>query len=112
MGFNSRPFILGARPERKPAAGEMLYEWRNGDFVLQISGHPNHGLPFGQDHIVPIYLTTCPQQNQTIRFPHCLRNTGDATVLARAIGSDISFPAGISMAVLGHDDIAAGSVEL
>ena len=58
VGFSSRPFVLCGLPVRKPAAGEMLYERRNGDFVLQITGHPNYGLPFGQDRIVPIYLAT------------------------------------------------------
>jgi hypothetical protein len=62
--------VLCGLPVRKPPAGEMLYERRNGDFVLQITGHPNYGLPFGQDRIVPIYLATLavPQQSQTIRF--------------------------------------------
>lgn len=48
----------------------MLYERRNGHFVLQITGHPNYGLPFGQDRIVPIYLATLAvrQKSQTIRF--------------------------------------------
>jgi len=48
----------------------MLYERRNGDFVLQITGHPHYGLPFGQDRVVPIYLATLAvrQQSQTIRF--------------------------------------------
>ena len=48
----------------------MLYERRNGDLVLQIAGHPNYGIPFGQDRIVPIYLATLAvrQQSQTIRF--------------------------------------------
>jgi hypothetical protein len=70
VGFSSRPFVLCGLPVRKPAAGEMLYERRNGNFVLQITGHPNYGLPFGQDRIVPIYLATLAvrQQNQTIRF--------------------------------------------
>ena len=70
VGFSSRPFVLCGLPVRKPAAGEMLYERRNGDFVLQITGHPNYGLPFGQDRIVPIYLATLAvrQQSQTIRF--------------------------------------------
>ena len=70
VGFSSRPFVLCGLPVRKPPAGEMLYERRNGDFVLQIAGHPNYGLPFGQDRIVPIYLATLAvrQQSQTIRF--------------------------------------------
>jgi Plasmid encoded RepA protein len=54
----------------KPPAGQMLYERRNRNFVLQITGHPSCGLPFGQDRVVPIYLATLAirQQSQTIRF--------------------------------------------
>jgi hypothetical protein len=70
VGFSSRPFVLCGLPVRKPPAGEMLYERRNGNFELQITGHPGYGLPFGQDRIVPIYLATLAvrQQSQTIRF--------------------------------------------
>jgi hypothetical protein len=70
VGFSSRPFVLCGLPVRKPTKGEILYERRNGNFVLQITGHPNYGLPFGQDRIVPIYLATLAvrQQSQTIRF--------------------------------------------
>jgi Replication initiator protein A len=70
VGFSSRPFVLCGLPVRKPPKSEMLYERRNGNFVLQITGHPNYGLPFGQDRIVPIYLATLAvrQQSQTIRF--------------------------------------------
>jgi hypothetical protein len=70
VGFSSRPFVLCGLPVRKPPKGEMLYERRNGNFVLPITGHPNYGLPFGQDRIVPIYLATLAvrQQSQTIRF--------------------------------------------
>jgi hypothetical protein len=37
---------------------------------LQITGHPEFGLPFGQDRLVPIFLSTLAvrQQSQTIRF--------------------------------------------
>src|SRR6185312_12257074 len=70
LGFSSRPFVLCGLPVRKPPRNEILYERRNGNFVLQITGHPNYGLPFGQDRIVPIYLATLAvrQQSQTIRF--------------------------------------------
>ena len=70
VGFSSRPFVLCGLPVRKPPAGKMLYERRNGAFVLQITGHPSFGLPFGQDRIVPIYLAALAvrQQSQTIRF--------------------------------------------
>jgi hypothetical protein len=70
VGFSSRPFVLCGLPVRKPRHGEMLYERRNGNFALQITGHPYYGLPFGQDRIVPIYPATLVvrQQSQTIRF--------------------------------------------
>jgi hypothetical protein len=70
VGFSSRPFVLCGLPVRKPKSSQLLYERRNRDFVLQITGHPNYGLPFGQDRVVPIYLATLAvrQQNQTIRF--------------------------------------------
>ncbi len=70
VGFSSRPFVLCGLPVRKPPKGTALYERRNGNFVLEITGHPNYGLPFGQDRIVPIYLATLAvrQQSQTIRF--------------------------------------------
>jgi hypothetical protein len=48
----------------------MVYERRNGFFTLQITGHPDFGLPFGQDRLVPIFLATLAvrQRSQTIRF--------------------------------------------
>ncbi len=41
-----------------------------GNFVLQITGHPEFGVPFGQDRIVPIFLATLAvqQKSQVIRF--------------------------------------------
>jgi hypothetical protein len=41
-----------------------------GKFVLQVTGHPDHGVPFGQDRIVPIFLATLAvqQKSQTIQF--------------------------------------------
>lgn len=70
VGFSSRPFVLCGLPIRRPPAGQLLFERRNGQFVLQITGHPDYGLPFGQDRIVPIFLATLAvrQQSQTIRF--------------------------------------------
>jgi hypothetical protein len=51
-------------------SGQLLYERRNGQFVLQVTGHPEFGVPFGQDRIVPIFLATLAvqQKSQTIRF--------------------------------------------
>jgi hypothetical protein len=71
LGFASRPFILCGLPVKKPAAGILLHERRNGQFLLQVTGHPSYGLPWGQDRLVPIFLATLAirQQNQTIFFP-------------------------------------------
>ncbi|HEX4169685.1 MAG TPA: plasmid encoded RepA protein, partial [Bryobacteraceae bacterium] len=70
LAFNSRPFVLCGLPVLRPPQGELLFEWRNGSFVLQITGHPHFGLPFGQDRLVPIYLATLAiqQKSQTVRF--------------------------------------------
>jgi hypothetical protein len=68
--FSSRPFVLCGLPVRRPPAGELLYERPNGQFTLQVAGHPEFGVPFGQDRIVPIFLATLAvhQKSQTIRL--------------------------------------------
>jgi hypothetical protein len=68
--FSSRPFVLCGLPVRRLAANQLLYERRNGHFVLQVAGHPEYGVPFGQDRIVPIFLATLAvqQKSQVIRF--------------------------------------------
>lgn len=70
LGFATRPFVLCGLPVRRPAQSDLIYERRNGFFTLQITGHPDFGLPFGQDRLVPIFLSTLAvrQQSQTIRF--------------------------------------------
>ena len=70
LGFNSRPFVLCGLPLRRPPRDQLLFERRNGSFVLQVTGHPEFGLPFGQDRLVPIFLATLAvrQQSQTVRF--------------------------------------------
>jgi hypothetical protein len=70
LAFSSRPFVLCGLPVRQPTKGQLLFERRNGSFVLQITGHPEFGLPFGQDRLVPIYLATLAvqQKSQTVRF--------------------------------------------
>jgi hypothetical protein len=32
---------------KRPPAGSLLHERRNGQFVLQVTGHPSYGLPWG-----------------------------------------------------------------
>jgi hypothetical protein len=68
--FSSRPFVLCGLPVRRLPANQLLYERRNGHFVLQLIGHPEYGVPFGQDRIVPIFLATLAvqQKSQVIRF--------------------------------------------
>src|SRR5215469_2168211 len=70
LGFATRPFVLCGLPVRRPPQSDLVYERRNGFFTLQITGHPEFGLPFGQDRLVPIFLSTLAvrQQSQTIRF--------------------------------------------
>ena len=70
LGFNSRPFVFCGLPLRRPPQDQLLFERRNGSFVLQVTGHPEFGLPFGQDRLVPIFLATLAvrQRSQTIRF--------------------------------------------
>ena len=68
MGFCARPFILCGLPLRKPSG--LLYERRNGRFTLQVTGHPEFGLPFGQDRLVQIFLATLAvrQKSPIVRF--------------------------------------------
>ena len=62
--------MLCGLPVRQPPKGQLLFERRNGRFLLQITGHPQYGLPFGQDRLVPIYLATLAvrQKSPTVRF--------------------------------------------
>jgi Plasmid encoded RepA protein len=68
--FASRPFVLCWLPVRQLPKGQLLYERRNGRFTLQVTGHPEFGVPFGQDRIVPIFLATMAvrQQSPVLRF--------------------------------------------
>ena len=70
LAFSSRPFVLCGLPYRRPPVGQLLFERRNGQFLLQLTGHPDFGLPFGQDRLVPILLATMAvqQKSQIIRF--------------------------------------------
>ena len=48
LGFASRPFVLCGLPVKRPQAGQLLHERRNGHFLLQVTGHPSYGLPWFQ----------------------------------------------------------------
>jgi hypothetical protein len=48
----------------------LFYTRRNGKFFLQIAGHPQFGLPFGQDRLIPIWVATLAlrQRSRIVRF--------------------------------------------
>src|SRR5215469_11060138 len=58
LAFSSRPIVLCGLPVRRPPEGSLLHERRNGQFILQVTGHLSYGLPWGQDRLVPIFLAT------------------------------------------------------
>lgn len=70
LGFASRPFVLCGLPIKRPQKGVLLHERRNGQFILQVTGHPSYGVPWGQDRLVPTFPATIAvrQQKQTITF--------------------------------------------
>src|SRR3954453_11022306 len=56
LAFSSRPFVLCGLPVRQPPQGQLLFERRNGRFLLQITGHPQYGLPFGPDRLGAVFF--------------------------------------------------------
>lgn len=70
LGFSSRALSSAAFRVKQPPQGCLLHERRNGHFVLQVTGHPSYGLPWGQDRLVPIFLATLAirQQSSQITF--------------------------------------------
>jgi hypothetical protein len=68
LGFSSRPFVLCGLPVKRPVPGCLLHERRNGQFVLQVTGHPSYGLPWGQDRLVPIFLATLAIRQKSPRI--------------------------------------------
>jgi hypothetical protein len=70
LAFHSRPFVLCGLPIRRPPAGTSHYTRRNGRFKLDIIAHPEFGLPFGQDRLIPIWVATLAvkQKSRTVIF--------------------------------------------
>lgn len=70
IGYSSRPFILCGLPVRRPAGGGLEHIRRNGKFFLRVTGDPRFGLPFGQDRLIPIWVSTLAirQKNRVIQF--------------------------------------------
>lgn len=68
LGYSSRPFVLCGLPLRRPKS--LIHIRRNGDFFLRISGDGELGLPFGQDRLIPLFISTLAikQQSRTVHF--------------------------------------------
>jgi hypothetical protein len=48
-----------------PSEGDLTYTRRNGRFFLEIVGHPEFGVPFGQDRLVLLWLATQAVRNKS-----------------------------------------------
>jgi Plasmid encoded RepA protein len=70
LAFHSRPFVLCGLPVRRPPSGTLKYTRRNGRFLLEIVAHPDYGLPFGQDRLIPLWFATLAvrQMSKTTLF--------------------------------------------
>ena len=69
LGYSSRPFVLCGLPVRRPSAGTLVHTRRNGKFVLEVVAHPNYGLPYGQDRLLPIFLATISERKRRPSAP-------------------------------------------
>ena len=63
LGYLAKPFLLLGLPF-KPVKGTSHYKRTNGDDVLEIVGSPEHGLPFGEDILVLIWVSTLAVLNK------------------------------------------------
>jgi hypothetical protein len=68
--YSARPFVLCGIPVRRPAKHILEYSRQNGRFRLRVIGHPDYGLPFGQDRLLLIWIATMAvwQKTREIRF--------------------------------------------
>lgn len=70
VAFNPRPFVLCGIPLRPLPKDQLVHKRRNGKFFLHILAHPDFGLPFGQDRLIPIWVATLAlrQKSRTVHF--------------------------------------------
>ena len=68
--YSARPFVLCGMPLKRPPVGTLVHRRRNGRFFLQIHGHAEYGLPFGQDRLVAIWAATqaVRQRSRIVEF--------------------------------------------
>lgn len=71
LHYAPRDFVLTGMPYKRQSG--LKFERRNGHFRFQIVGHPDYGLPFGADRLIPFWLASafraqgCPE-HRTIVF--------------------------------------------
>jgi hypothetical protein len=70
LAYNARPFVLCGIPLRRPPEDQLIHCRHSGKFFLEIIAHPNFGLPFGQDRLIPIWVATLAlqQKSRVVRF--------------------------------------------
>jgi hypothetical protein len=70
LAFNARPFVLCGLPLRRPPSSQVIHRRRNGKFFLHVVAHPDYGLPFGQDRLIPIWVATLAlrQKSRELHF--------------------------------------------
>jgi hypothetical protein len=68
--YSARPFVLCGIPVRRPAKNNLEYSRQNGRFRLRVIGHPDYGLPFGQDRLLLLWIATMAvwQKTREIHF--------------------------------------------
>lgn len=68
--FGARPFILCGLPIRRPPLNTSRYTRRNGKFFLEVAGHPELGIPFGQDRLILLWVATVAvrQRSPVVEF--------------------------------------------
>lgn len=69
LGFSSRPFVLCGLPLRR-VKGKLIHIRRNGKFFLRVAGDPEFGLPYGQDRLIPLWVSTLAvrQKSRVVHF--------------------------------------------
>jgi len=62
--------VLCGLPLRRPPKSRLVHARHSGRFFLHVTAHPDFGLPFGQDRLIPIWVATLAlqQKNRTIHF--------------------------------------------
>src|ERR1039458_993923 len=70
LAFHASPFVLCGLPLRRPPKSQLVHVRHSGNFFLHVTAHPDFGLPFGQDRLIPIWVATLAlqQNNRTIHF--------------------------------------------